>query len=47
MKPNAFRFDPETMVLDPPHLKKVVYLDQFVISEIVNSIDHSRKPTRE
>ena len=24
MKPGAFRFDPETMVLDPPHLKKVV-----------------------
>jgi hypothetical protein len=47
MKPKAFRFDPETMVLNPPHLKKVVYLDQFVISEIVNSIDpQSRAHTR-
>jgi hypothetical protein len=43
MKPKAFRFAPETMVLDPPHLKKVVYLDQFVISEIVNSIDPQSK----
>lgn len=43
MKPNAFRFDPETMVLDPPHLKKVIYLDQFAISEIVNAIDPQSK----
>ena len=43
MKPGAFRFDPETMVLDPPHLKKVIYLDQFAISEIVNAIDPQAK----
>jgi hypothetical protein len=33
------RFDPETMVLDPPHFKKVIYLDQFAISEMVKAID--------
>ncbi len=33
------RFDPETMVLDPPHLKKVIYLDQFAISEMVKAIN--------
>ena len=27
------------MVLDPPHLKKVIYLDQFAISEMVKAID--------
>jgi hypothetical protein len=43
MKPGAFHFDPETMVLDPPHLKKVIYLDQFAISEIVNAIDPQSK----
>jgi hypothetical protein len=39
MTPDRFWFNPETMSLDPPHFKKVVYLDQFVISEIVNAID--------
>ena len=43
MKPDAFRFDPETMELEPPHLKKVIYLDQFAISEIVNAIDPRSK----
>lgn len=38
MTPDRFRFNPETMSLDPPDFKKVVYLDQFVISEIVNEI---------
>ena len=31
------------MVLDPPHFKKVVYLDQFAISEMVNAIDTRSK----
>src|SRR6266576_4971578 len=31
------------MRLDPPHFKKVLYLDQFVISEIVNAIDPHAK----
>jgi hypothetical protein len=43
MKPRAFRFDPETMVLDPPHLKKVIYIDQFAISEMVKAIDQRSK----
>jgi hypothetical protein len=43
MTPDRFRFNPETMSLDPPHFKKVVYLDQFVISEIVNAIDPHAK----
>ena len=42
MTPDRFWFNPETMSLDPPHFKKVVYLDQFVISEIVNAIDPPR-----
>lgn len=46
MKPHAFRFDPETTELDPPHLKKVIYLDQFAISEIVNAIDPQAKAHR-
>ena len=41
--PDCYRFNPETMSLDPPHFKKVVYLDQFVISEIVNAIDPRAK----
>src|SRR5712691_1419470 len=40
---DRFHFTPETMSLDPPHFKKVVYLDQFVISEIVNAIDPHAK----
>ena len=43
MTPDRFRFNPETMSLDPAHFKKVVYLDQFVISEIVNAIDPHAK----
>jgi hypothetical protein len=31
------------MSLDPPHFKKVAYLDHFVISEIVNEIDPHAK----
>jgi hypothetical protein len=37
------RFDPQTMVLDPPHFKKVIYLDQFAISEMVKAIDTRSK----
>ncbi|SRR5216684_2299067 len=36
-------FDPQTMVLDPPHLKKVFYLDQFAISEMVKALDTRSK----
>jgi len=36
-------FDPQTMVLDPPHFKKVVYLDQFAISEMVKVLDTRSK----
>ena len=43
MTPDRFRFNPEMMSLDPAHFKKVVYLDQFVISEIVNAIDPHAK----
>ena len=43
MTPDRFRFNPETMSLDPPHFKTVVYVDQFVISEIVNAIDPHAK----
>ena len=43
MRPDRFRFNPETMSLDPAHFKKVVYLDQFVISEIVNALDPHAK----
>ena len=43
MTPDRFRFDPDTMELDPPHLKKVVYLDQFAISNMVNAIDPQSK----
>jgi hypothetical protein len=39
MTPDRFRFNPETMSLDSAHFKKVVYVDQFVISEIVNAIE--------
>ena len=47
MTRGTFRFDPETMLLDPPHLKKVVYVDQFAISEMVKAIDaRSRAHTR-
>jgi hypothetical protein len=35
--------DPQTMLLDPPHLKKVIYLDQFAISGMVNAIDARSK----
>src|SRR5712691_1810049 len=38
MLPRSFRFDREAMVLDPPHLKKVIYVDQFAISEMVKAI---------
>jgi hypothetical protein len=44
MTPDRFRFNPETMSLDPAHFKKVLYLDQFVISEIVNAIDPHATP---
>jgi hypothetical protein len=47
MTPDRFRFNPEMMSLDPAHFKKVVYLDQCVISEIVNAIDPHARPTRE
>src|SRR6266566_8713190 len=43
MQPGSFRFDPETMVLDPPHLKKVIYVDQFAISEMVKAVDTRSK----
>lgn len=36
-------FDPQTMVLDPPHFKKVIYLDQFAISEMVKTLDTRSK----
>lgn len=36
-------FDPQTMVLDPPHFKKVIYLDQFAISEMVKALDTRSK----
>ena len=39
----ATRFDPQTMVIDPPHFKKVIYLDQFAISEMVKAIDTRSK----
>jgi hypothetical protein len=39
----ATRFDPQTMVLDPPHFKKVIYLDQFAISEMAKAIDTRSK----
>ncbi|HVC20058.1 MAG TPA: hypothetical protein VNE16_08280 [Vicinamibacterales bacterium] len=39
----ATRFDPQAMVLDPPHFKKVIYLDQFAISEMVKAIDARSK----
>jgi hypothetical protein len=41
MKPMPF--DPQTMVLDPPHFKKVIYLDQFAISEMVKTLDPRSK----
>jgi hypothetical protein len=41
MEPTGF--DPQTMVLAPPHLKKVIYLDQFAISEMVKAIDTRSK----
>src|SRR5262245_6670065 len=37
MKP--FGLNPQAMVFDPPHLKKVIYLDQFAISEMVKAVD--------
>src|SRR4026208_1430243 len=36
-------FDPQTMELDPPHFKKVIYLDQFAISGMVHAIDTRSK----
>ena len=36
-------FDPQTMVLDPPHFKKVIYLDQCAISEMVRALDTRSK----
>ena len=33
------RFDPTRMTLSPPHLKKVIYIDQFAISDMMKSID--------
>jgi hypothetical protein len=32
-------FDPRTMTLSPPHLKKVIYIDQFAISDMMKAID--------
>src|SRR6476620_7774230 len=43
MQPGSFRFDPQTMVFDPPHLKKVIYVDQFAVSEMVKAIDTRSK----
>lgn len=33
------RFDPSTMTLSPPHLKKVIYIDQFAISDMMKAVD--------
>src|SRR5712692_7896697 len=33
------RFDPSTMTLSPPHRKKVIYIDQFAISDMMKAVD--------
>lgn len=43
MQPGSSRFDPATIVLDPPHVKKVIYVDQFAISGMVKAIDTRSK----
>lgn len=33
------RFDPRRMTLSPPHRKKVIYVDQFAISDMMKAVD--------
>ena len=33
------RFDPHRMTLVPPHHKRVIYVDQFAISDIVKAVN--------
>jgi len=36
-------FDPTRLTLSPPHLKKVLYLDQFAISDMMKAVDEQAR----